>query len=73
MNWRGGTTAGAIASMLGGFTAFMTWWWQGPAYPWGIDPIFAGVLTSLALFIVVSRLTRPVPATALEPFFGPSE
>lgn len=73
LNWRGGTTAGAIASMLGGFTAFMTWWWQRPTYPWGIDPIFAGVLSSLILFVVVSRLTRPVPATALAPFFDARE
>jgi SSS family transporter len=71
LNWRRGTTAGAIASMLGGFFAFLTWWWQGPDYPWGIDPIFPGVLVSLTLFFVVSRFTRPVPASALAPFFAP--
>jgi Na+/proline symporter len=69
LNWRRGTTAGAMASMLGGFTAFMVWWWQGPNYPWGIDPIFPGVLSSLALFVGVSAVTRPVPAEALAPFF----
>lgn len=73
LNWRGGTTAGAIASMLGGFTAFMTWRLQAPSYPWGIDPIFAGVLSSLILYVGISRLTRPVPASALEPFFGAPE
>lgn len=69
LNWRRGTRAGAIASMLGGFTAFMTWWWQGPDYPFGIDPIFPGVLVSLALFVGVSLLTRPVPREALALFF----
>ncbi len=69
LNWRRGTRAGAIASMLGGFTAFMTWWWQGPDYPFGIDPIFPGVLVSLALFVGVSLLTRPAPREALDLFF----
>jgi len=73
LNWRRGTTAGAMASMLGGFTAFLVWWWQGPNYPWGIDPIFPGVLGSLVLFVVVSYLTPPVPAAALRPFFEESE
>lgn len=74
LNWRRGTSAGAIASMLGGFTAFFVWWLQGPDYPWGIDPIFPGVLTSLGLFLGVSMLTRPVPDHALAPFFpGPGQ
>ncbi len=70
LNWRGGTRAGAIASMLGGFSAFMLWWLQRPDYPWGIDPIFPGVLTSLVLFLLVSRFTRAVAPECLRPFFG---
>ncbi len=70
LNWKRGTAAGAIASMLGGFTAFMLWWWQGPEYPGGIDPIFPGILASLALFVLVSKRTRPVEPQCLEPFFG---
>ena len=69
LNWRGGTAAGAMASMFGGFAAFFAWWSQGPDYPWGVDPIFPGVLSSLLLFVLVSRFTRPVPASALAPFF----
>ncbi len=69
LNWRRGTAAGTLASMLGGFVAFFSWWWQRPDYPWGIDPIFPGVLVSLALFVGVSLLTRPVSDEALAPFF----
>ena len=69
LNWRRGTAAGALTSMLGGFLAFFAWWWQRPDYPWGIDPIFPGVLVSLVLFVGVSLLTRPVSASALAPFF----
>lgn len=72
LNWRGGTTAGAVSSMLGGFAAFVAWRALGPPYPWGIDPIFPGVLSSLVLFVTVSRLTPPVPAAALAPFFDPA-
>lgn len=72
LNWRRGTTAGAIASMLGGSTAFFVWWFQGPEYPWGIDPIFPGILASLGLFLGVSAVTPQVPASALAPFFSGS-
>lgn len=69
LNSRRGTAAGAGASMLGGFIAFFVWRSLGPPYPWGIDPIFPGVLTSLALFFAVSAVTRPVSPACLEPFF----
>lgn len=70
LNWRRGTTAGAVASMFGGFGAFFVWWSTGPDYPWGVDPIFPGILSSLLLFVVVSLSTRPVPGSALAPFFA---
>lgn len=69
LNWRRGTTAGAVASMLGGFLAFLAWRALGPDYPWGVDPIFPGVLSSLVLFLGVSRITPPVPVASLAPFF----
>lgn len=72
LNWRGGTTAGAIASMLGGFVSFFGWWLTGPEYLWGLDPVYPGVLASLLLFLVVSACTRPVPDAALAPFFETS-
>lgn len=70
LNWRGGTRAGAMASMLGGFVAFFAWWSTGPDHPWGIDPIYPGILVSLVLYFTVSAASRPVPPSALEPFFG---
>ncbi|MFQ5744324.1 MAG: sodium:solute symporter [Acidobacteriota bacterium] len=69
LNWRRGTTAGAMASMSGGFLAFWLWRLPDPPYPWGLDPIFSGIAASLILFVSVSWVSRPVPATALAPFF----
>ena len=71
LNWRGGTAGGAIAAMLGGFLACLIWEFtgQGGFAVHGIDAVEVGVLTSLALFVVVSKLTRRVPQRNLELFF----
>lgn len=67
LNWRRGTAAGAISSMLGGFLAATLWYFADS--PLGLDPVVPGVATSLILFIVVSLATRPVPQESLAPFF----
>ncbi len=71
LNWRRGTSAGAIAAMLGGFLACLIWEFTGQrGFPvHGIDAVEVGVLTSLVLFLTVSRLTRPVPDENLRLFF----
>jgi Na+/proline symporter len=71
LNWRRGTAAGAVAAMVGGFVACLVWelTGQGGFASHGIDAVEVGVLTSLVLFIVVSRLTRPVAPESLRPFF----
>lgn len=58
LNWKRGTRAGAIASMLGGAGACLVWSALGTPYWLGLDPAEAGVLASLALFVGVSLL-RP--------------
>ncbi len=71
LNWRRGTAAGAVAAMLGGFLACLVWEFTGQRgfASHGIDAVEVGVLTSLVLFIVVSRFTRPVPEENLRTFF----
>lgn len=74
LNWKGGTARGAIAAMLGGFGACLVWelFFQATWFPrYGIDAVEVGVLTSLVLFVLVSRATRPHPNQDLSPFFGP--
>lgn len=71
LNWRRGTAAGAIAAMLGGFAACLVWEFTGQASfgRLGIDAVEVGVATSLILFLVVSRFTKPAPREALQIFF----
>ena len=72
LNWRRGTAAGAFAAMLGGFLACLVWEFtgQGGFSVHGIDAVEVGVVSSLILFVAVSRLTRPVPEENLKVFFG---
>jgi len=72
LNWRRGTAPGALAGMLGGFLACLVWEFTGQrGFPvHGIDAVEVGVATSLVLFVVISKLTKPVPDENLAVFFG---
>jgi SSS family transporter len=71
LNWKRGTAAGAIAAMLGGFVSCLTWEFTGQRgfAVHGIDAVEVGVATSLVLFVLVSRMTKPVPDASLRTFF----
>ncbi|MBC7893921.1 MAG: sodium:solute symporter family protein [Cytophagaceae bacterium] len=69
LHWRGGTRAGALASMVGGLSTCLLASVVGRPYFFGLDPAEAGVLVSAVAFIGVSALTRPVPAERLRVFF----
>jgi SSS family transporter len=75
LNWRRGTAAGAISAMLGGFLACLVWEFTGQRGfgTHGIDAVEVGVVTSLVLFVtisrVTSRVTKPVPDENLKTFF----
>jgi SSS family transporter len=73
LNWRRGTAAGAVAAMLGGFLACLLWELTGQRGfgRHGIDAVEVGVATSVIMFVLVSRFTRPVPAEKLRVFFEP--
>ncbi|MFJ7727507.1 sodium:solute symporter [Neobacillus sp. NPDC097160] len=67
LNWKRGTAAGAIVSMIGGFFTALFWYLAGN--PLGINEVIPGVMVSFVSFIVVSLVTKPVPKEALQPFF----
>jgi Na+/proline symporter len=72
LNWRRGTAPGAMAAMFGGFLACLLWEFTGQRGfgRHGVDAVEVGVLVSCVLFLLVSRFTRPVPASNLAIFFG---
>jgi SSS family transporter len=72
LNWRRGTAAGAVAAMVGGFLACLGWEFTGQRgfATHGVDAVEIGVATSLVLFVLVSRFTRPVAAANLRIFFA---
>jgi Na+/pantothenate symporter len=67
LNWKGATTAGAIASMLSGIATVALWYMLGK--PFGINEVVPGVLVSMFTLIAVSLVTPKVPKECLEPFF----
>jgi len=67
LNWKRGTAAGAIVSMLGGFFTALSWYLSGK--PFGLNEVIPGVIVSIILFIAVSLFTKPVPEDSLKPFF----
>jgi Na+/pantothenate symporter len=71
LNWRRGTAPGAVAAMIGGFLACLVWTFTGQRgfARHGIDAVEVGIAVSLALFLLVSRYTRPVPEENLSIFF----
>jgi Na+/proline symporter len=76
LSWRRATAAGAVASMVAGFATCWIWsrpfgWHdQLPAWLGRFGSVEAGVVVSSVVFLVASRLTRPVESRALTPFFG---
>ncbi len=72
LNWRRGTAAGAVSGMLGGFLACLIWELTGQHgfASHGIDAVEVGVATSLILFVIVSRFTKPTGEESLRTFFA---
>jgi sodium/proline symporter len=66
--WKGATRWGALASMVGGLTVSLVW--MGLRSPFGVHGFIPGVATSLLLFLVVSALTRKLPADHLARVWG---
>lgn len=71
LNWRRGTKAGAIWSMVAGFLGCLVWTFTGQrsVAVHGIDSVEVGVVLSAVAFVVASRLTPPTPEKNLAVFF----
>jgi SSS family transporter len=57
LNWARPTRAAALASMLTGLTVCV-WWTILPEPPLGLDPIFAGVGSSVVVYLTTGLLLR---------------
>lgn len=61
--WRRGTAAGALAAVVaGGLSVIGLMWWYGIL---ANEPVYYGLLTSLAVYAVVSLATKPTDAQVL--------
>lgn len=61
LRWIRGTKEGCIWAMILGFLADLGWLLAGK--PWGLNEVYAGMVMSIAAFIVVSYMT---PKTSVE-------
>jgi len=61
LNWRRGSGAGALASMIAGLVTCVGWSVL-PQPPFGLDAVFPGVAVSVAVFVLVSLAGAPAPA-----------
>jgi Na+/pantothenate symporter len=57
LNWRRGGEAAALGSMLGGTFMCLLWTVTLPR-PLGLEPIFAGVGASLAIYVALAAMRR---------------
>lgn len=75
--WRRFNAPGAVAAMLGGFTAYLALCIMGfvyyrafrPLRPLDLDPLVWGIAASLACAIVVTQFTLPPPERLVRKFF----
>lgn len=65
--WKRATTAGGIASIVGGMTAVLGWTVAGE--PWGVPVAYPAIVVSLALLVAVSLATPEPAEEQWRPFF----
>ena len=53
--WKRITNAAAFAGLLGGGSIATVWYFMG--YPWGIQPLWPGLIVAMAIFVVASFAT----------------
>ncbi|MGQ9759366.1 MAG: sodium/proline symporter [Candidatus Methanomethylicaceae archaeon] len=59
--WKRATSAGALASMIGGCLTSLVWEPFGIRAVTAVHPFFAGLIVSVVLLVGVSLATRPMP------------
>ena len=69
--WRRANRWGALASLVAAFvTNFALYYWTGkPLDHWDPNVFLAALLVGMAALVVVSLLTAPEPAAAMDPFW----
>ena len=68
--WKRATTAGGLASILGGMLVTLIWHFASLAEATGIETIYPALAASLLGLIVGSLLTPPPPEEKWRPFFS---
>lgn len=68
LNWKRGTGAGALSSMVSGVITVLIWLFVLDN-PYDINEVIPGVFVSTVTFIIVSLVTKPTPRENLELFF----
>ncbi len=59
--WKRATSAGVLASMIGGAGTAALWGPSGLRAMTAVHPFFAGLIVSIVLMIFVSLMTKPMP------------
>lgn len=59
--WKRATSAGALASMIGGCLTSVLWEPLGIRAATAVHPFFAGLIVAIILMLVVSLATKPMP------------
>ncbi len=67
--WKGANATGAIASMISGIGSFIIFNYFLPR-PLGLHPIVPALLISLAVFVIVAKLTKPPTDEVIQKFWG---
>ncbi len=70
--WKRATTAGGVASIIGGMTSVLAWTVATNVLghePWGINVAYPGIVVSLMLLVAVSLSTPAPPEERWKPFF----
>lgn len=66
--WKRATKEGALAAMIGGLIAYITWFALGS--PFGLHAVLIGTAVSIILMLVVSLNSPEPPKKVVDQFFG---
>lgn len=66
--WRRATTAGTLAGLITGWALSFIFLFSGRAQIWHMNAGFVALIANIIVFVLVSLVTKPVPATYLDHF-----
>ncbi|MCF3948035.1 sodium:solute symporter family protein [Acidiphilium sp. AL] len=68
--WRRATLAGTAAGLAAGWGLSLAFLLTGHGQIWHMNSGFVALVANIIVFVLVSLVTKPVPAEQLEPFFA---